>query len=71
MASSRTIRVSQYKKGRTILDFIEARDDGMAVASAGPYADHHWHHQLWGTGACAPSIFNNLFFQFTLELHKV
>jgi len=24
----------------TILDFTEARDDGVAVASAGPYADH-------------------------------
>jgi len=27
-------------KGRTILDFNEARDNGVAVASAGPYANH-------------------------------
>ena len=33
-------RVSRYQKGRTILDFTEARDDGVAVASAGPYANH-------------------------------
>jgi len=26
---------------RTILDFNEARDDGVAVASAGPYANLH------------------------------
>jgi len=25
---------------KTILDFTRARDDGMAVASAGPYADY-------------------------------
>jgi len=25
---------------QTILDFTEARDDGVAVASAGPYANH-------------------------------
>jgi len=25
---------------QTILDFTEARDDGVAVASAGPYAPH-------------------------------
>jgi len=25
---------------QTILDFNEARDDGVAVASAGPYANH-------------------------------
>jgi len=37
---SRTIWVRQHQKGRTILDFSEARDDGMAVASAGPYANH-------------------------------
>jgi len=33
---SRTIWVTWYQKGRTILDFNEARDDGMAVTSAGP-----------------------------------
>jgi len=37
---SRTTWISQYQKGRTILDFNEARDDGVAVASAGPYANH-------------------------------
>jgi len=37
---SRTTWVSQYQKSRTILDFIEARDNGVAVASAGPYANH-------------------------------
>jgi len=35
-----TTWVSQYQKGRTILDFNEVRDDGVAVASAGPYANH-------------------------------
>jgi len=37
---SRTICISQYQKGRTILDFNETRDDGAAVASVGPYAHH-------------------------------
>jgi len=37
---SRTTWVSRYQKGRTIPDFAEARDDGVAVASAGPYAKH-------------------------------
>jgi len=27
-------------KGKTILDFNEARDDGISVASARPYANH-------------------------------
>ena len=27
-------------EGKTVLDFAEARDDGVAVASAGPYANH-------------------------------
>jgi len=27
-------------KGKTILDFNKASDDGVAVASAGPYANH-------------------------------
>jgi len=31
---SRTTWISQHQKGRTILDFTEARDDGVAVASA-------------------------------------
>jgi len=36
-------RVSWYQKGKTSLDLNEARDDGvlgMAVASAGPYANN-------------------------------
>jgi len=37
---SRRTWVSQYLKGRTFLDFNEARDDGVAVASSGPYANH-------------------------------
>jgi len=37
---STTTCVSQHQKGRTIPDFNEARDDGMAVASAGPYTNH-------------------------------
>jgi len=41
MASfSGTTWVSQNQKGKTILDFNEARDDGVAVASAGSYANH-------------------------------
>jgi len=31
---SRTTWVSQHEKGGTILDFNEARDDGVVVASA-------------------------------------
>jgi len=30
----------QQQKGQTNRDFNEARDDGVAVASAGPYANH-------------------------------
>jgi len=37
---SRTTWLSQHQNGRTILDFTEARDDGMAMASARPYANH-------------------------------
>jgi len=37
---SRTTGVSQHQKGQTNLDFNEARDDGVAVASAGPYENH-------------------------------
>jgi len=37
---SRTTWVRQYQKGQTNLDFNEARDDGVAVASAGPYGNH-------------------------------
>jgi len=35
-----TIWVSQHQKGTTILDFNKTRDDGLAVASAGPYGNH-------------------------------
>jgi len=40
---SRTTCVSQYQKGKTSLDLNEAKDGavfGMAVASAGPYANN-------------------------------
>jgi len=40
MVFSRTIWVSRHQKGYTSLDFNEARDDGVAVESAGPYANH-------------------------------
>jgi len=30
----------QAPERKTILDFTGARDDGVAVASAGPYANH-------------------------------
>ena len=36
---SRTTWVGRYQKDKTILDFAEARDDGVAVASAEPYAN--------------------------------
>ena len=35
-----TTWASQHQKGPASLDFNEARDDGVAVASAGPYANH-------------------------------
>jgi len=41
--SSRTTWVSRYQKGRTILDFNEARDNWVAVESAGPYYVNHLH----------------------------
>jgi len=38
---SRTTWVRQHQKGKkTILNFNETRDDGVAVASARPYANH-------------------------------
>ena len=37
---SRTTWVSRYQKGKTNLDFTEARER-VAVASAGPYASLH------------------------------
>jgi len=37
---SRTAWVSRHQKGQTILDFNKERDDGVAVALAGPYANH-------------------------------
>jgi len=36
----KTTWVSQHQKGKINLDFNEATDDGVAVASAGPYANH-------------------------------
>ena len=33
-------RVSLHLKGRSILDFNDAGDDRVALASAGPYANH-------------------------------
>ena len=37
---SRTTWVSWHQKDKTILDFNKARDDRVAVASAGPHANH-------------------------------
>jgi len=37
---SRTTWASRHQKGKTILDSNEARHDGAAVESAGPYASH-------------------------------
>jgi len=37
---TRTTWVSRHQKGYTNQDYNEARDDGMAVASSGPYANH-------------------------------
>ena len=37
---SRTTWVSRHQKGEISLDFNEARDDGLAVASVVPYASH-------------------------------
>jgi len=37
---SRTTWVSKHQKGKTILYFNEARNDGVEVASAGPQANH-------------------------------
>ena len=38
---SGTTRVSQYQKGKTNLDFSEARDSEWQWHSAGPYASLH------------------------------
>jgi len=37
---SRTTSESQHQKDYTNLDFNEARDDNVAMASAGPYANY-------------------------------
>jgi len=37
---SRTIWVRWHQKDKNFLDFNEATDDGVAVASAGQYANH-------------------------------
>jgi len=39
-ASSKTTWVSQHQKSKTILDFNEARDDAVVIASAELYANH-------------------------------
>ena len=38
---SGTTRMSRYQKGETNLDFTEAKDSEVEVASAGPYASLH------------------------------
>jgi len=40
MAPFQDILNKPVPKGKTILGFNEARDDGVAVTSAGPYANH-------------------------------
>jgi len=50
---SRTTSVSRHQKGKAILDFNEARDDVLAVASVRPYANH-----LYLTPAPYQSIFH-------------
>ena len=37
---SRTTWVTRHQKSETNLDFNEAQDDWVTVASAGPYASH-------------------------------
>jgi len=37
---SGTNSVNWHQKGETVLNINEARDDGVAVASAGPFANH-------------------------------
>jgi len=37
---SRTTWVSRHQKGIPFRNFTEAGDDGVAVVSAGPYANH-------------------------------
>ena len=55
---SRTTWVSHYQKGRTILDLTEARNDGVAVASAGLYANHlHFAPQI-----TTPAPHHSIFF---------
>jgi len=44
------------------------------VAKVSFELDAHWRRQLWGTGARAPSIYNNLiqqFFSVYFDLYKV
>ena len=38
---SRTIQVSRYQKGKTSLDFTEARDSAWQCHQLGPYANLH------------------------------
>ena len=43
--------LSKTEKGKTILDFNEARDDKVAVASVGPYANH-FQTSMWANAQC-------------------
>ena len=45
---SRTTRVSRYQKGKTNLDFTEARD-----------SEWHWHHQLGRMQVCTSLLTDN------------
>jgi len=61
MASFPDNQGKQHQKGKTILDFTEAINDAVAVASAGPYANHlhlapeRWPRQHLITQAGCPS----------------
>jgi len=57
---SMTAFINQYQKGKTILDFTEARDDGVAMASAEPYAKHLHSIQTDNHANISPSNFYRL-----------
>ena len=68
MVSSMTAITNRYQKGKTILDFSEAKDDGVAMASAEWYAKYlHFrqittpasHHPILQAGwssCCQPTV---------------
>jgi len=58
---SRTTWVSWYHNDKTILDFNEARDNGVTVASAGPYANHL--HLAPDRKPCQPAPCHSIFLQ--------